>query len=61
MTTYTVIGVWQDDTLVIAGVAEGSVPMVDNGPDIFGPQRYAGVFVADCPDDAERLAQEAAQ
>ena len=61
MSTYTVIGLWIDDELVIAGVVEGDVPVVDNGPDAGdGYQRYAQPVEADSPDDAERVALELA-
>lgn len=63
MATYTVIGLWIDNELVVAGVADGDVPMVDNGPDASERdyQRYAETFEATGPDEAEQLAIAASE
>ena len=63
MQTYTVIGVWNhegsDDTdLIIAGVAEGEVVMVDSQDDVgeYGVYtRFATTVEAGSPEEAERL------
>lgn len=63
MPTYTVIGVWdhegQDDTdLIVAGVIEGDVPVVDAQGDVgaLGTYtRYATTVEATDPAEAERI------
>jgi len=56
--TYTVIGVWANDSAVVAGVVEGTVRLVDT----FVPEndgdfsRWAEVVEATTPDEAEAMA-----
>lgn len=61
MPIFTVIGLWLDDELTIAGVVEGDVKAVDSGPEAGGLQRYCQSFEADSPDEAEVAATLAAE
>ena len=65
MTTYTVVGVWDhegsDDTdLIIAGVVEGDVRLVDSGAPLEpgAYTRFAATVEADSPDEAESAVLE---
>lgn len=55
---YTVVGLWVEGELVVAGVIEGMHNAVDAGPEAGSDyQRYAESFWASDPTEAERLAQ----
>lgn len=58
MPEYTVIAAWIDDELVIAGVTEGDVKMVDQDPYISGLSRFAESVEAESAQEAERLILE---